>query len=211
VLLSEDEEEMRSMIGRLEEYLEKKKLELNVDKTKIMRFRKGGGRLGKREWRWKGKRIEEVKEFTYLGYRLQRNGGQEAQVKERIKKAAMVMAEVWGIGKRRFGKDWTRRIWLFDRLVWTVMSYGVKIWDWKEREGMERLEERYLRWVFGLDSKTPGYIVREEIKRNKLRERAGRRAWGFEKRLEEGKGSVLTRICWEKMKGRCREGKAGSE
>jgi hypothetical protein len=144
VLLAEEEEGMRSMIGRLEEYLEKKKLELNVDKTKIMRFRKGGGRLSKRDWRWSGKKIEEVKEFTYLGYKLQRNGGQEAQVRERIKKAAMVMGEVWGIGKRRFGKDWSRRIWLFDRLVWTVMSYGVEIWGWKEREGMERVEERYL-------------------------------------------------------------------
>lgn len=57
---------------------------MNVEKIKIMRFRKG--RLGKGEWRWKGKRIEEIKEFTYLRYRLQRNGGQETQVKERIKK-----------------------------------------------------------------------------------------------------------------------------
>jgi hypothetical protein len=70
MLLSEDEEGMRSMIGRLDEYLEKKKLELNVDKTKIMRFRKGEGRLRKREWRWKEKRIEEVKGFTYL-FRIQ--------------------------------------------------------------------------------------------------------------------------------------------
>jgi hypothetical protein len=74
---------------------------------------------------------------------------------------------------------------------------------------MEKLEERYLRWVFELDSKTPGYIVREEIKRDKLRERAGRRAWGFEKRLEEGKGNKLTR--WEEMRGRYKEDKADSE
>jgi len=76
---------------------------------------------------------------------------------------------------------------------------------------MERLEERYLRWVFGLDSKTPGYIVREEVKRNKLRERAVKRAWGFEKRLEEGKGSELTRLCWEEMREKCREGKSRSD
>lgn len=49
-------------------------------------------------------------------------------MKERIKKAAIVVGEMWGIGKRRFGKDWNRRIWLFDRLVWTVMSYDVEIW-----------------------------------------------------------------------------------
>jgi len=90
------------------------------------------------------------------------------------------------------------------------MSYGVEIWGWKEREGMERLEERYLRWVFGLNSKTPGYLVREEVKRNKLRERAGRKE-GFEKKLEEGKGSKLTRLCWEEMRENCREGKTGLE
>lgn len=38
MLLAEEEEGMRSMIGRLKEYLEKKKLELNVGKTKIMKI-----------------------------------------------------------------------------------------------------------------------------------------------------------------------------
>lgn len=45
--------------------------------------------MTKKDWRWKGKKIEEVREFTYLGYRMQRNGGQEAQVREKIKKAAV--------------------------------------------------------------------------------------------------------------------------
>lgn len=60
------------------------------------------------------------------------------------------MGQVWGIGKRRFGKDWGRRLWLFNRLVWTVLGYGVEIWWWKEREKVENLEERYLRWVHGV-------------------------------------------------------------
>jgi len=47
VLLAEDEEGMRSMIGRLEDYIEEMRLKLNVEK-KIMRFKKGGGRMGKR-------------------------------------------------------------------------------------------------------------------------------------------------------------------
>lgn len=54
VLLAEEEEELNSMIERLEEYLDQKRLELNAKKTKIMRFRRGGGRWKKRQWRWKG-------------------------------------------------------------------------------------------------------------------------------------------------------------
>lgn len=78
VLLAANEEEMRSMVERLEEYLERKRLELNTEKSKMMRVRRGSERLGKRDWRWKGKRIEEVKEFKYLVYVMQRNGDQKA-------------------------------------------------------------------------------------------------------------------------------------
>lgn len=48
---------------------------------------------------------EKVKEFAYLEYKLQRNGGQEAQIRDRVRRAAAVMGQVWGIGKRRFERD----------------------------------------------------------------------------------------------------------
>lgn len=160
---------MRSMMGRWEGYLKRKKLEMNVEKTKVIRFKKGGGRRDKRVWRWRGKVIEEVKEFRYLGYIMQKNGGQEAHVRERRKKVAALLGRVWGIGKRRFGGDLGRRIWLFDRLVWTVMGFGAEIWGWVEREGMNRIEERYLRWedagVFSKRGVTKGGIKGESGKK----------------------------------------------
>ena len=51
VLLAEDEEGMAHMMGKLEGYLEEKRLEVNVEKTKVMRFRRGRGRLKKMVWR----------------------------------------------------------------------------------------------------------------------------------------------------------------
>lgn len=49
--LAENKEEIRNMIERLERYLERKGLELNMEKIKIMRFRKRNGRLRKRNWK----------------------------------------------------------------------------------------------------------------------------------------------------------------
>lgn len=46
------------------------------------------------------KKLEAVKEYKYLGYTIQRNGEKEAHIKERRSKAAVVMREVWEIGKR---------------------------------------------------------------------------------------------------------------
>jgi len=68
VLVAENEDEMRSMIERVEVYIDRKGLEVNTEKIKILRFRKGGGRWKEYKWVWKGKLIGEVKEFKYLGY-----------------------------------------------------------------------------------------------------------------------------------------------
>lgn len=205
VVLAEDEYGRKVLISRLERYLERKGLELNVQKTKIMRFRKGGGRKRKTDWRWKGKRLEEVKEFKYLGFTIKSNGGQEAHVNERRKKAAIVMREVWRIGKRMWGKDWERGLWLYDTLVWTVMGYGAEVWGWKERKEIEEVHDRFLRWTMGIDWRTPGYMIREELDRWMMRGRAGKRAWEFEKRLKEGRGGEIARRCWEEMTERWRK------
>lgn len=95
-------------------------------------------------------------------------------------------------------------------MVWTVLGYGAEIWGWQKRKRIESLEERYLRWLFGVEAKTPGYLIREEIQREKLRGKAGRRAW-FERRLVEEGESELARECWEEIKARFREGKTGGD
>lgn len=83
-----------------------------------------------------------------------------------------------------------------------MLGYEAEIWWWEEREEVERLGERFLRWVLRVEKRTPGYMVREELLREKLCERTGRRAWEFERRFEEGRGSELARKCWEERRER---------
>lgn len=129
-----------------------------------------------------------MKEYKYLRYVVKRNGKQDGQVRERLRKGAAILGQAWGIGKRRFRGDWGKRIWIFDALVWTVMGYGVEVWDWREREEMEKLQERYLRWMLGVDTGTQGYMIREELQRAKLKSRMSRRVWGFERRMKKERG-----------------------
>lgn len=75
IVLLVEEEDMRVMIARLERYVREKRLEVNVGKQKIMRFRRG--REERVRWRWEGRKVEEVREYRYLGYIFQCNGGQE--------------------------------------------------------------------------------------------------------------------------------------
>jgi hypothetical protein len=84
---------------------------------------------------------------------------------------------------------------MFESLTESVLMYGAEIWGWKEQKEVERVQEKYLRWVVGVARETPGYIVREECKRNKLRVKARKRAEKFEDKMD---GRVECRILTER-------------
>ena len=48
-IVAEDEKEMKRMMEELEKYTRENDLEINARKTKMMRFRMGGGRNAKME------------------------------------------------------------------------------------------------------------------------------------------------------------------
>lgn len=68
IVLLAEEEEMRAMMARLERYMKGKKLEVNMGKSKIMRFGREGGRRKRMGWWWEGREVEEIRELKYLGY-----------------------------------------------------------------------------------------------------------------------------------------------
>jgi hypothetical protein len=72
-------------------------------------------------------------------------------------------------------------------MIESILMYGAEIWRWEEHEGVERVQEKYLRWVLGMERETPGYIVKEECNRNRLRVKVGKRAAKFEDKMKEKK------------------------
>ncbi|KAH0818734.1 hypothetical protein GEV33_004057 [Tenebrio molitor] len=88
-----------------------------------------------------------------------------------------------------------------DSLLKSVMMYGAEIWGWREQEGLEGVQGKYLKWVLGVDRETPGYIVMEETKRDGIRIEAGKRAIRFEERvIKRGECRILQECLKEKRK-----------
>jgi hypothetical protein len=54
--------------------------------------------------------------------------------------------------------------------------------------------------VLGVDGETPGYIVREERKRNRLRVKAGKRAAKFEDKMDGREECSILAECWRETK-----------
>lgn len=65
IVLLAKEEDMRVMIARLERYVREKRLEVNVGKQKIMRFRRG--REERVRWRWEGRKVRRFGNIDIWG------------------------------------------------------------------------------------------------------------------------------------------------
>lgn len=178
-----------------------------MEKSKIMVFRKGQGRRTKLEFKWKEKVIEEVKEFTYLGYIMKGNNSDEGQIKKLEGKAKSVVGRIWSIGERKFKEDWDKRMRLFDALIESVMMYGAEIWGWKERKELERIQRKYIKWVLKLDKNTPDYIVMKETNRDDLIIKTGKRALKYEEKLEKQERNTILGECWENTREKKRRKK----
>lgn len=61
-------------------------------------------------------------------------------MKDMTRKAAAAMAQVWGIGKRKFRGDFDRRMILFNILVKSILLYGAEVWEWQGRNETEALQ-----------------------------------------------------------------------
>ena len=93
---------------------------LNVDKSKIITFGKGRMKTRNQEWKWKRQELEIVKEFNYLGIRLQRNGNM-------IRHIYTVLNRIWEIGERKFKQDFKMRMYVWDILIAGILLYEVEL------------------------------------------------------------------------------------
>jgi len=196
-ILAETEKEMKKVTKYLEKYFKRKELEVNAEKSKMMVCSKGMSRT-KREWKWKDQDIEEVSEFKYLGYTFNYNNKDDAHIREVRKRGMAAMVQIWGIGERKFGGDFRRRMIMYNAMVKSICMYAVEIWGMEERKEFEGMQERYLKSILGLERCTPGYMVREETKTEKIMIEAGERVIKYEEKIKR-EGNVILKQCRREM------------
>jgi hypothetical protein len=51
---------------------------------------------------------------------------------------------------------------MFESMIESILTYGADIWGWKEQEEVEKVQEKYLRGVLGVDRETPSYMEGEQ-------------------------------------------------
>ena len=162
VILAESTVELQNALNEFKMYCSDWKLNVNVEKTKILVFSKGP--MLKNKFYYDDFVIENVKEFKYLGVVFSRTGSFCKTKKHLYEQAQKAM---YGIIRkiREFKLPVECQFDLFDKVVVPVLLYGSEVWGYERLEMIERLHLKYLKYIFNLKSSTPSYMVYGETGR----------------------------------------------
>ena len=126
-LMTESEEELKSLLMKVKEESEKVGLKLNIQKTKIM----ASGPIT--SWEVDRETVEAVSDFIFLGSKITADGDCSHEIKRRLLLGRKVMTNLDSIFKSR---DITlpTKVCLVKAVVFPVVMYGCESWTVKKAE-----------------------------------------------------------------------------
>lgn len=117
---------LQRKINTLADYFEKLGLKVNLGKTKVMVFRKGG-RVGNIMFKYNGQPIEIVNEYTYLGVLFSSSGVYAKTAKSMKQRGLAALGSTWKIFTSGKISSFSSNSRLFDSLVASVPLYASHI------------------------------------------------------------------------------------
>ena len=126
-IMTESEEEIKSLLMNVKEESEKVGLELNIQKAKIM------ASSPITSWQIDGEAVETVADFIFLGSRITEDGDCSHGIKRHLLLGRKVMTNLYSIFKSR---DITlpTKVRLVKAMVFPVVMYGCESWTVKKAE-----------------------------------------------------------------------------
>ena len=166
VVVADSEEKLCQLVNEFGRVCKRRKLRVNVGKSKVMRCTNGedGNRLNVV---LDGEVLEEVSQFKYLGSVIAADGGVEADVRHRVNEGCKVLGAMNGLMKNRGLEMDVKRV-LYEKVVVPTVTYGSELWGMKvsERRRLNVFEMKCLRSMAGV---TRWDRLRNEV----VRERTG--------------------------------------
>jgi len=164
VILADDIDVMQSMINRLEEYCDRWKMEVNMDKSEMMIFRKGGRLSNKEKFHYKGQQIKLTAEYNYLGVILTPQMKFGKHVKARNLKAKNCLNATWKGFLNKKSITLSSKYKLFQSVCRSVQTYAAQVWGFCHFEEIDQLQRFFMKRILKLPDFTPNYALALETK-----------------------------------------------
>ena len=167
VIFGKSPDELQKNINLLYGYCSKWGLEVNVEKTKTMVFRKRGKLKENESWTYNGRKIESVDDFNYLGTVFHYTGN-FAENQEYIVGKSMKALNALLINCLKFKLPTSTLCQLFDAFVGSVLNYACEIWGYSKSKAIERIHLKFCKRILQVKSSTNSMAVYGELGRYPL-------------------------------------------
>jgi hypothetical protein len=159
---------LQNQINNLEKASDVLGLTVNLSKTKVMIFRKGGHLSKAEKWFYKGKEIEVVNSYKYLGFTLTTKLSFEIALDEFTGRAKRKVVEIMKTMWRLECFDVSVFFKLFDAQVKPMLLYAAEIWGLSRYQVIESVHMFACKRLLNVSIKTPNTMVYGELGRYPL-------------------------------------------
>jgi hypothetical protein len=169
VIFSETESGLQKGLDILYEYCLRWKLTVNVEKTKIMIFKKSGRIRQNIQFMYDNKIIEIVSKFTYLGI-VFTSGGAFGETTEAL--CGQAQKAIFKLNSYLYkypGIKISHSLELFDKLILPILHYGSEVWGFNEGINVERVHLQYCKRILGVRPQTQNDFIYGELGRTNIK------------------------------------------
>jgi hypothetical protein len=141
------------------------KMEVNLEKTKIIVFRKGGFLAKHESWKYGDEQIQVVNSYKYLGLFFSTKlsmshmmTGLASKAKMRTNQIVRCLYRLGNVHTQTFFK-------LFDAQVVPILLYGSELWGFQHLDDIEKVQRYACKRILNVSMKTPNAMVLGELGR----------------------------------------------
>jgi hypothetical protein len=170
VIIAESLDDLQKGMDILKDYCERWKLTVNINKTKVMIFRKGGRLPRNIRVMYNGSEIEIVNKFTYLGIVFSCGGSFEHTYDALSGQALKAIFKMKQYLQKFTYIDIKHKIELFDKLIKPILCYGCEIWGMNKADKIENIHTHFLKNILGVKLQTQTNFVYGDLGRMPLKQ-----------------------------------------
>ncbi|XP_059226649.1 uncharacterized protein LOC131998381, partial [Stomoxys calcitrans] len=159
VILADEPNVLQQMIYNLEEYCKLWTVEVNLNKSKIMVFRKGGRIARNENWTFKSNPVTITSEYCYLGVTLTPSMSFSKHVEKRNQAAKTSINSTWNDFLKKQDVPLQSKWKLFLAVSRSIQSYAAQVWGYKHFEEVDKLQTYFIKRMLNLPDCIPTYAI----------------------------------------------------
>ena len=149
----------------MHQYCNRWKLTINISKTKVMIFRKGGTLSRNMVFYYNGVALEIVKDFKYLGI-VFTSGGSFSEAQNTL--AGQAQKAIYELNKYLYKFTYIspkHKLDLFDKLITPILNYSCEVWGFGQASAIERIHLSFCKKLLRVKKSTQNDFIYGEFGR----------------------------------------------